>query len=107
MIGFNDLLLSVNALACGLMALRLIAFRRNGASYNRTASLFAYLLIIASGTVAIRILFGEYRTVDPAETLLNIALCVAMFAAKGNVRHFMRISGAAHGGNHVDIQQKK
>lgn len=108
MIGFNDLLPSVNALACGLMAIRLVAFRRNGAGYSRSASFCAYLLIVASGTVAIRILFGEYAEVDPAETLLNIALCVAMFAVKGNVRHFIRLNGVAYGeSNHGGSGKKK
>lgn len=85
MISLQILLAILNGLSCGLMSARMLAYRRNGAKFSRSASLLAYLLIIASGTVAIRIAFGEYKVIDPAETLLNITLCVAVFRARGNV----------------------
>lgn len=85
MINLQILLLIANGLSCGLMSARMLTYRRNGARFNRSASLLAYLLIIATGTVAIRIAFGEYVVIDPAETLLNITLCVAVFRARGNV----------------------
>jgi hypothetical protein len=77
----------VNGLSCGLMSARIIGYRRNGAKFSRSASLLAYLIIIASGTVAIRIAFGEYVVIDPTETLLNVTLCIAVFRARGNVSH--------------------
>ncbi|NBJ34455.1 phage holin family protein [Serratia fonticola] len=79
------LLMVVNGVSCGLMCARMLGYRRNGAKFSRSASLIAYLLIIASGTVAIRIAFSEYRIIDPAETLLNLVLCVDVFRARGNV----------------------
>ncbi|ERK10877.1 hypothetical protein L580_0736 [Serratia fonticola AU-P3(3)] len=85
MMSIEVLLALTNGLSCGLMSARMLLYRRKGAKYNRPASLLAYLLIAASGTVAIRIAFGEYTIVDPAETLLNVVLCVAMFRARGNV----------------------
>ena len=81
------LLMLVNGLSCGLISARMIGYRRNGAKFSRSASLLAYLIIIASGTVAIRIVFGEYVVIDPAETLLNVTLCIAVFRARGNVSH--------------------
>ncbi|WP_029987501.1 MULTISPECIES: phage holin family protein [unclassified Serratia (in: enterobacteria)] len=85
MIDLQILLAFANGLSCGLMCTRMLTYRRNGAKFNRSASLLAYLLIIASGTVAIRIAFSEYRIIDPAETLLNLVLCMAVFRARGNV----------------------
>ena len=81
------LLMIVNGLSCGLMCARMLGYRRNGARFSRSASLLAYLIIIASGRVAIRIAFGEYVVIDPAETLLNVTLCIAVFRARGNVSH--------------------
>ncbi|CNL62667.1 phage holin family protein [Yersinia aldovae] len=95
MIDVNSILITLNAISCSLIALRLIAFQRNGAGYNRAASLCAFVLIAASGTVAIRIAFGQYAHADPAETLLNLALCVVVFTAKGNIRHLTRPMSSA------------
>ncbi|MFQ0831240.1 phage holin family protein [Serratia fonticola] len=82
---FEVLLAILNGVSCGFMSARMLVYRRNGAKFNRGASLLAYLLIVASGTVAIRIAFGEYKIVDPAETLLNLVLCVAVLRVRGNV----------------------
>ncbi|MFI8418121.1 phage holin family protein [Serratia sp. NPDC078756] len=81
----SEILLIVNALVCALSALRLMTFRRAGGAHRPLAAWCAYLLIIASASVPIRVLAGEYVSADWSETLINIAFCVTVWAARGNV----------------------
>ncbi|WP_258089855.1 replication protein P [Serratia liquefaciens] len=49
------------------------------------ASFCAWLLIVASASVTIRILTGDYHYANWSETLINLAFCVAVIASRGNV----------------------
>lgn len=86
----NDVLLSIDAVACFLIFARLFTFMRNGARRRPIASFFAMMLMISCGAVAIQIWFGDYRQVNWAETAINVALLVAVFAARGNVMHLAK-----------------
>ncbi|WP_051916849.1 MULTISPECIES: phage holin family protein [unclassified Serratia (in: enterobacteria)] len=89
----DTLLLAINGIACGLIALRLLAFRRGKKNHDYCAAFFAFVIIAASGTVAIRLALGVYDEVDPAEALLNVALCIGVFAVRGNIKLLVRFSG--------------
>ncbi|OMQ22251.1 phage holin family protein [Serratia oryzae] len=93
----NTLLVVINGIACGLIALRLLAFRRGKNGHNYGAAIFAFCIIAASGTVAIRLILGVYDEVDPAEALLNVALCIGVFSVKGNIKLLVRFSGIKTG----------
>lgn len=81
----NEYLLTVNAIACGATAFRLMAYRRNGATHRPIVTFFAWLLIVACASVTIRILTGDYQSANWSETLINIGFCVAVWSSGGNV----------------------
>ena len=76
----------INAAVCAVIAGRLLTFKRNGGEFVRWAAYLAYFMILATGSVTIRIVMGAYEgTVDPAELFLNIVLCVMVLRTRGNV----------------------
>lgn len=76
----------INAAVCAVIAGRLLTFRRDGGAHVRWAAWLAYALILATGSVTIRIVMGTYEgTTDPAELLLNTVLCIMVLRTKGNV----------------------
>ncbi len=81
----NEYLLIVNAITCAVIAARMMLYRRDGATHRPFASFCAWLLIVASASVTIRILTGDYHYANWSETLINLALCVAVIATRGNV----------------------
>ncbi|MCS4265003.1 phage holin family protein [Serratia sp. BIGb0163] len=81
----NDYLLIVNAITCAVMAGRMLLYRRNGATHRPFVSFCAWVLIVASGSVTIRVLAGTYTHGNWSETLINMAFCVAVIASRGNV----------------------
>lgn len=98
-------MLLLNALLCAAICLRLILFRREGGAHRPLASLLAYVLTVASGAFALAILLlclmpaatlGTFNLVFAclgyAQTLLNLVLCVAIFAMRGNVVELFRRS---------------
>lgn len=87
--------------ACTLIALRLLVFRRGENKHHYGTAIFAFCMIAASGTVAIRLALGVYAEVDPAEALFNATLCIGVFLVKGNIKRMapfsdVKKSEAAH-----------
>lgn len=81
-----------NAVACTVIAIRLLTFQRDGGGYVRWAAYLAYFLILATGSVAIRIVLGSYEgTTDPAELFINLVLCVTVLRAKGNIVQLFKV----------------
>ncbi|WP_071784871.1 MULTISPECIES: phage holin family protein [unclassified Serratia (in: enterobacteria)] len=74
----NEYLLTINAIAYGATAFRLMACRRNGATYRPMVTVFAWLLIVVSASVTIRTLTGDYHVANWSETLINVASCIAV-----------------------------
>ncbi|QHA85554.1 phage holin family protein [Serratia rhizosphaerae] len=81
----NNYLLIVNAITCAVISARMILYRRNGATHRPIAAFFAWLLIVASASVTIRILTGDYHYANWSETLINVGFCVAVMSSRGNV----------------------
>nr|WP_255519149.1 phage holin family protein [Serratia sp. ASV30] len=86
----NEYLLTINAIVCGATAFRLMAYRRNGATHRPMVTVFAWLLIVASASVTIRTLTGDYHVANWSETLINVALCIAVVRARGNVMRIVK-----------------
>lgn len=85
-------LLLLNAVVCAAICLRLIFFRRAGGAHRPIASAIAYLLIVASGLIPLRTVLGLTIQVSYSQFVLNLALCVAVFAMRGNVVELFRRS---------------
>ncbi|HHN9986134.1 TPA: phage holin family protein [Escherichia coli] len=83
--GVSNFILTLNAFICALIVLVLLAYQRNGAGYCWKSSFCAWLLMVACGSVTILILTGVYRHPGIPETVINIALLVAVWGARGNV----------------------
>ncbi|WP_140918196.1 phage holin family protein [Limnobaculum xujianqingii] len=83
-------LLTLNVVICLLIIIRLATFRRRGKSHNQTQSYLSYFLIVACFVVIVRIVFKQYVYIDWAETLLNSVLCIAIYAARGNVSELFK-----------------
>lgn len=102
----TTIMLLINALLCAAICLRLILFRREGGAHRPLASLLAYLLTVSAGAMAIAILLlclvpetteTTLYAVDMliaalghAQTVLNLVLCVAILAVRGNVVDLFR-----------------
>lgn len=96
---FGFFALIANGTACAITCMRLLMYRRKGARYRRMASAVAYALALATGAVAIRTLYGTYQyPVDPSELLINIVLCAAMLASRGNVMALLSPRRSLFGG---------
>lgn len=106
------ILAMLNALICALIAARLIAFRRHGATFRPWASRLAYLLIVITASVPLRALFGTYRYADFSEVSINAILCISVFAVRGNIMELFRAGWADNAigrllkGNHGHPSQR-
>lgn len=90
MVTINEFLLLVNAISCAGIAAVLGTYQRRGARHRPLAAFFAWLLIVASGSVTILTLTGNYPVANPAETAINVALLIAVISARGNVMRLFR-----------------
>ncbi|MCS2155487.1 phage holin family protein [Scandinavium sp. H11S7] len=78
-------LMDANAIVCLLIVIRLMFFSKAGKRSRFGVAFIAYLLILAAGGTAFRILMGQYVHVDPAELVLNSVMCAAIWLARGNL----------------------
>lgn len=87
---WDSLMLHANAVVCFLIMFRLMFFNKAGKSRRFGVSVFAYLIILAAGYIAFRIISGYYVQVDPGELMLNAMVCIAVWLAGGNLAKFAR-----------------
>ena len=85
------LLLDANAVICLAIVGRLMFFRKGGKTHRPGVAWMAYLLILAAGFTAFRIIRGQYSYVDPGELMLNAAICIAVWRARGNLAKVARV----------------
>ncbi|ENM6468889.1 phage holin family protein [Morganella morganii] len=85
-----DLWVYTNFFVCGLAAIRLMNYQRNGAQYKFFPSFMAWLLIVAFGSVPLRILTNDYSHADPSEVAINVAGFILVMLAGGNVTKIFR-----------------
>lgn len=86
----NEFMLTVNAIACGASAFRLMAYSRNGATHRPAITFFAWVLIVACASVTIRVLTGDYTQANWSETLINAGFCASVWASGGNVARLFK-----------------
>lgn len=87
-------MIAFDALICAAICLRVFFFRRAGSVYRPLASLIAYLIIIAAGAVPLRALMNDLPAPSLADIGLHLVLCLAIFAARGNVVELFHTSVA-------------
>lgn len=94
----NQLCLILHAIINISIVVRIITYYpTTGSRRNLPASVMAYALCFAAGSVAIRILTGTYLVpVDPAEVFFNGLVLLALIAVRGNVSAL--IKPFQHGG---------
>ena len=80
----------IDAALCALMAGRLLAFRKREGHHLPRASALAYVLIVAAAAVPLLAMFGQATTAP--RLVLDGALCVAVWAVRGNVVELFRRS---------------
>ncbi|WP_449567079.1 phage holin family protein [Lelliottia nimipressuralis] len=103
MVTLNEFFLLVNAIACAISATTLGTFQRpKGAKHNIVGGLLALVLIIACGSVTILILTGQYTTAHPAETVINVVLCIFVVSARGNVMRVFKSAAPVTGDTRND-----
>ncbi|OKB66830.1 hypothetical protein BHU62_09305 [Serratia marcescens] len=93
---FNDYLVMLDTISCFLIVLRLLTFSKSGKRHRPVAAWFAWLLIVACGSVVIRSLTGLHARGNWGETLINVALCLAVLSARGNVMRLTLTRGNYH-----------
>lgn len=76
----------VEFVACVVIAIRVITYRRHaGARYRPFYSFLAWMIVACSGAIALRIAFGVYHRLVWSDTLLTVLFCVSLVLARGNV----------------------
>ncbi len=86
--------LLINAVLCALACGRIVAYRRQGATYYPLASLLAYLLALLMGSVPILTLLGHYHEPELPELLISGVFCASIWAVRGNVVDLFRTAQA-------------
>jgi hypothetical protein len=80
-----------NAMVCMCISLRLMIFRQGKSAHKLSYSFLAYILIVASAAISIRILMKHYVHVDLWEVILNSTVLVAVISSKGNIARIVRL----------------
>ncbi|EBZ0491438.1 phage holin family protein [Salmonella enterica subsp. enterica serovar Infantis] len=84
---------AINIVACTLIIIRVIIWRRNGHRYKPGISVLAWLLAVSCFLIVFSLLLGYYRLTDWAETLINCLFCISINLSSGNLSHFLRTKG--------------
>jgi hypothetical protein len=82
---WQTLLINVNAIACILISIRLLFFRKRDGRHRPGMAWLAYGLILGSAWVAFSIWHGNYVQLDYGELIMNVFVCVIVWRARGNV----------------------
>jgi len=81
----NDLLTVIDVAICAAIALRLMAFSKAGRTHKPAISWIAAGLILFYGNFLLLWLFGHYHASGWPVVIANALICIAVFAARGNV----------------------
>ncbi|OQV43411.1 hypothetical protein BZ160_04635 [Pantoea vagans] len=81
----SDFLTVIDVAICAAIALRLMVFSKTGRTHKRGISWIAAGLILFYGNFALLWLFGQYHASGWPVVIANALICIAVFAARGNV----------------------
>ncbi|UPY96276.1 phage holin family protein [Pectobacterium sp. 21LCBS03] len=88
----HDALLIANALMCAAIALRVMTFQRNGARHRLWGNWVAYAVIVVTGWIAIKTLYGAHVSVEWYDIALRAFLLAAVIKTRGNVVQIFKVS---------------
>ncbi len=83
-------MMALYACLCGFIALRLLAFRRAEGQHRPRVAWLAYGLVVATGSVPLRLLLGQPVPLDISSFGAVFVLAFALCAARGNVADLFR-----------------
>lgn len=81
----HDFLTVIDVAICAAIALRLMLFNKNGRTHKPGISWIAAGLILFYGNFGLLWLFGHYHASGWPVVVANALICLAVFAARGNV----------------------
>jgi len=85
----HDLLTVIDVAICAAIALRLMLFSKTGRTHKPGISWIAAGLILFYGNFGLLWLFGHYHASGWPVVVANALICIAVFAARGNVAHMV------------------
>lgn len=74
-----------NAVICSVIVVMLMFYRREGARHRPFISWLAYLTVLVYASVPFRFVFGLYSVSHWLVVLVNVLICAAVLAVRGNV----------------------
>jgi hypothetical protein len=84
----------VQGVACLVIVLRLVTFRRGASRHRHGVAWMAWLMIVASTATAVKLLCGIRPPPGPLEALLTTAIAVLLLIHRGNLAHLFRVPRA-------------
>jgi hypothetical protein len=80
----------VQGVACLVIVLRLLTFRRGASRHRHGFAWGAWLLVVACTTTAVKLLGGIRPPPGPLEALLTAVIAVLLLIHRGNLAHLVR-----------------
>lgn len=81
----------LNAVICFGISFRLMCFRQGSAQHKVIYSFLAYILIVATAAIGIRILMKHYTHVDIWEVIVNGTVLIGVVGSRGNIARFVKV----------------
>lgn len=80
----------VDVIVCALILLRIVFFKRAGATHRPIAALLAYIIALAAGGEALMLVLWLVPPPAPGSVVMHAVLLLALVANRGNVLHLFR-----------------
>ena len=84
----------VQGMACLVIVLRLLTFRRGHSRHRHAIAWASWLLVVACTTTAVKLVCGIRPPPGPWEALLTVALAILLIVHRGNLAHVLRAARA-------------
>jgi hypothetical protein len=80
----------VQLVACLVIVLRLLTFRRGVSRHRHGIAWIAWVLIVACTATAVKLVCGIRPPPGPWEALLTLAIAIGLLIHRGNLAHLLR-----------------
>jgi len=80
----------VQLVACLVIVLRLLTFRRGVSRHRHVIAWIAWALIVACTATAVKLVCGIRPPPGPWEALLTLAIAIGLLIHRGNIAHLLR-----------------
>lgn len=86
----SDVWPMVQLMACLVIVLRLLTFRRGDSRHRHGMAWLAWTYIVICTATAVKLVCGIRPPPGPAEAMLTVALAVLLLVHRGNLAHVLR-----------------